>query len=104
MKTVLVACLLAIAASIGTGRISFAQNFGAPTEATSCAAAIGGNVTASSVSVICGIPPDVLDALVRARTQTLEELASARKDTIALLRQNLDLNQRQIRAALDIAA
>jgi tetratricopeptide (TPR) repeat protein len=44
----------------------------------------------------------VLDALVRARTQTLEQLASAHSDTIALLKQNLDLNQRQIRAALDI--
>jgi hypothetical protein len=37
-----------------------------------------------------------------ARTQTLEELAGAHRDTIALLKRNLDLNQRQIHAALNI--
>ena len=102
IKIVPVACLLAITASIGTGRISFAQNFGTRTEATSCAAAIGGNVTFSTVSVVCGIAPEVLDALVRSRTQPFEELATALKDGNALLKEKLDLTQRQMSAALDI--
>jgi tetratricopeptide (TPR) repeat protein len=102
IKAVSVACLLALATSIGMGGISFAQIIGTRNEATSCASAIGGNVSASTVSVVCGIPPEVLDALVKSRTQTLEELASSHKETIALLKQNLDLNQRQIRAAPDI--
>ena len=72
---------LAIAASIGTGQISFAQNLGPRTEATSCAAAIGGNVTFSTISLACGIPPEVLDTLLKSRTQDLDGLASAHKDT-----------------------
>src|SRR5262245_32723223 len=55
--------------------ISYAQVFGSRVEATSCAAAIGGNVTASNLSVVCGIP-EVLDALVKSRTVALEEARS----------------------------
>ena len=72
---------LAIAASIGTGQISFAQNLGPRTEATSCAAAVGGNVTFGTISLACGIPPEVLDALLKSRTQDLDGLGSAHKDT-----------------------
>ena len=72
---------LAIAASIGTGQISFAQNLGPRTEPTSCAAAIGGKATFSTISLACGIPPEVLDALLKSRTQDLDGLASAHKDT-----------------------
>src|SRR6516162_11241652 len=72
---------LAIAASIGTRQISFAQNLGPRTEPTSCAAAIGGNATFSAMSLACGIPPEVLDALREGRTQDLDGLASAHKDT-----------------------
>jgi hypothetical protein len=39
--------------------------------------------------------PAVLDALVTSRTQTLEDLASAHHETIDLLKEKLDLNQRQ---------
>jgi hypothetical protein len=102
IKAVPYACILGIAASIGMGKISFAQSSGGRTEATSCAAAIGGSVSASAISIICGVPPEVLDSLVKSRTQSLEELANALKDANALLKQNLDLNQRQMRAALDI--
>jgi carbohydrate-binding DOMON domain-containing protein len=63
-------------------------------EATSCASAVGGNITASNVSVVCGIPPEVLDVLVKSRTVALEELVSAHRETIALLKGNLDLNER----------
>jgi tetratricopeptide (TPR) repeat protein len=102
IRTVGSACLLAVAAFIGMEGNSFGQGLGSRTEATSCAAAIGGNVTSSSISVVCGVPPEVLDALVKSRTQTLEELSSSQKDTITLLKQNLDLNQQQIKTALGI--
>jgi len=81
--------------------ISYGQVFGTRVEATSCASAIGGNVTASNVAVVCGIAPEVLDALVKSRTVVLEELVSAHRETISLLKGSLDLNERQIRAALD---
>ena len=80
IKVVSVA-FLAIAASIGTGRILFAQNLGPRTEATSCAAAIGGKATFSTISLACGIPPEMLDTLLKSRTQDLDGLASAHKDT-----------------------
>jgi hypothetical protein len=90
-------------APLWAASISDAQLLGNRTEATSCAAAIGGNVTDSKFSVVCGIPPEVLDQLVRSRTQLLEDFINANKDTISLLKQNLDLNERQIRGALDAA-
>jgi tetratricopeptide (TPR) repeat protein len=96
---------LAFVAAVGIclawSSISYAQVFGTRVEATSCASAIGGNVTASNVSVVCGIPPEVLDAVVKSRTLLLEELVSSHRETISLLKGNLDLNERQIRAALD---
>src|SRR6516162_3953120 len=72
---------LAIAASIGTGQVSFAQNLGPRTEPTSCAAAIGSKATFSTISLACAIPPEVLDALLKSRTQDLDGLASAHRDT-----------------------
>src|SRR5262245_36359447 len=81
---------------------SYGQVFGTRIEATSCASAVGGNITASNVSVVCGIPPDVLDALVKSRTVVLEELVTAHRETISLLKGNLDLNERQIRTALTV--
>jgi hypothetical protein len=69
------AFFMTILVPVGVTSVSYAQILGNRTEATSCAAAISGNVTTrSAVSVICGIPPEVLDALVKSRTQTLEEL------------------------------
>src|SRR5882757_2600901 len=94
--------ILVIASVAASCHLSRAQFIGSRTEATSCASAIGGNVNASQITVVCGIPQDVLDTLLRSRTQTLEELVGAHRDTIALLRQNLDLNERQVRAALNI--
>jgi tetratricopeptide (TPR) repeat protein len=103
MNRGLIAFLPAILALIGPASISDAQLLGNRTEATSCASAIGGNVTDSKISVVCGIPAEVLDQLVRSRTEPLEELVGAHRQTIALLKQNLDLNERQIRSALNAA-
>jgi hypothetical protein len=71
---------LLIIASGGAAGICFAQRI----EATSCTAAIGGNATTNTVSVICGISPGALDALVKARTPPLEELGSSLGESIAL--------------------
>jgi tetratricopeptide (TPR) repeat protein len=62
--------------------------------------AIGGSVT--NATIIAGIPQDKVDDLIRERTRPFEELTSAQRETINLLRQTLDLNQRQIYAALEI--
>jgi tetratricopeptide (TPR) repeat protein len=60
------------------------------------AVAIGGNVISSQISI--GIPPEQLAALVRLTT----DLSESQKRQIATLEDQLDLNRRQIRAALKI--
>jgi hypothetical protein len=68
--------------------------------ADSGAIAIGGNVTGSTV--IIGIPQEKVDNLVRDAKRPLEELTSQQRENIALLKDKLDLNERQVRAALGI--
>jgi len=58
--------------------------------------AIGGSVSGSTINI--GIPPEQLAALVRQAT----DLSDTQKKVIAKLEDELDLNQRQIRAALGI--
>jgi hypothetical protein len=58
--------------------------------------AIGGSVTGSTINI--GIPPEQLAALVRQAA----DLSKTQKKVIAKLEDELDLNQRQIRAALGI--
>jgi hypothetical protein len=60
------------------------------------AVAIGGSVSSSTINI--GIPPEQLAALVRQAT----DLSDAQKKLIANLEGQLDLNQRQIYAALEI--
>src|SRR5262245_15703268 len=62
--------------------------------------AIGGNVTGSTV--IIGIPQEKVDELVRDAKRPLEELTSQQRENIVLLKEKLDLNERQVRAALGI--
>jgi tetratricopeptide (TPR) repeat protein len=62
--------------------------------------AIGGSVTGSTV--IIGIPQEKVDELVRDAKRPLEELTTQQKENIALLKEKLDLNERQVRAALGI--
>ena len=62
--------------------------------------AIGGSVTDSEI--IIGIPESRVDELVRERTKPLEALTASQKETIDLLKQNLELTQGQVRAALEI--
>src|SRR6476620_5027709 len=58
--------------------------------------AIGGSVTGSTINI--GVPPEQLAALVRQAA----DLSETQKKVIAKLEDELDLNQRQIRAALGI--
>jgi tetratricopeptide (TPR) repeat protein len=58
--------------------------------------AIGGSVTGSTINI--GVPPEQLAALVQQAT----DLSETQKKVIAKLEGELDLNQRQIRAALGI--
>jgi tetratricopeptide (TPR) repeat protein len=58
--------------------------------------AIGGSVTGSTINI--GVPPEQLAALVRQAA----DLSETQKKVIGKLEDELDLNQRQIRAALGI--
>src|SRR5260221_14608748 len=62
--------------------------------------AIGGSVTGSTV-IIC-IPQEKVDELVRDAKRSLEELTVQQRENIALLKEKLDLNLGQVRAALGI--
>jgi hypothetical protein len=62
--------------------------------------AIGGSVTSSTV--IIGIPQEKVDELVRDAKRPLEELTTQQRENIALLKEKLDLNVNQVRAALGI--
>jgi tetratricopeptide (TPR) repeat protein len=64
-----------------------------PVQADEGSVAIGGNVSGSTITI--GIPPEQLEALIRDRTNLLEKYSAS-------LTRELDLNQRQVRAALDI--
>src|SRR5215831_12104490 len=62
--------------------------------------AIGGSVTGSTV--IIGISQEKVDELVRDAKRPLEELTAQQRENIALLKEKLDLNERQVRASLGI--
>src|SRR6476619_6382390 len=94
---------------VGSATDAYAFN---DTEAKNCAIVIAGSVDAGHVSNVCGVPPEVLAAIVeefkQARkayqdtNQTLQELADERKRTVEGVRQTLDLTNGQIRAAFEI--
>src|SRR5499427_1220545 len=62
--------------------------------------AIGRDVIQSTV--VIGIPQEKVDELVRDAKRPLEELTTQQRENIALLKEKLDLNERQVRAALSI--
>jgi hypothetical protein len=61
---------------------------------------IVGPVTGSTI--ITGVPLEKVDELVRDAKRPLEELTAQQRENIALLKEKLDLNERQVRAALRI--
>jgi tetratricopeptide (TPR) repeat protein len=72
----------------------------AQVKADSGSIAIGGSVTSSTV--IIGIPQEKVDELVRDAKRPLEELTTQQRENIVLLKEKLDLNVSQVRAALGI--
>src|SRR5262249_19002301 len=62
--------------------------------------AIGGSVSSSTINI--GLPQERVDELVRDARRSLEELTTQQRENIALLKEKLDLNERQVRAALGI--
>ena len=69
-----------------------------PVNAEEGSVAIGGNVSNSTI----GVPYEKLEEAVRSRTKDLEDLSASEKETVALLKEKLDLNQRQVTSALEI--
>jgi tetratricopeptide (TPR) repeat protein len=69
-----------------------------PVHAEEGSVAIGGNVSNSTI----GVPYEKLEEAVRSRTKDLKDLSDAEKETNALLKEKLDLNQRQVKSALEI--
>ena len=69
-----------------------------PVHAEQGSVAIGGNVSNSTI----GVPYEKLEEAVRSRTKDLEDLSELEKETNALLKEKLDLNQRQVKSALEI--
>jgi hypothetical protein len=67
------------------------------TQADCGSVAVGGAAVGRTVritNVVCWIPPEQLEALIRDKTRDQGRI-------IWLLEEKLDLNQRQVRAALD---
>ena len=62
--------------------------------------AIGGSVTSSTINI--GIAQEKVDELVREAKRPLEELTIQQRENISLLKEKLDLNERQVRASLAI--
>jgi tetratricopeptide (TPR) repeat protein len=62
--------------------------------------AIGRDVIQSTV--VIGISQEKVDELVRDAKRPLEELTTQQRDNIVLLKEKLDLNERQVRASLAI--
>src|SRR5437899_8166383 len=62
--------------------------------------AIGHDLIQSTV--VIGIAQEKVDELVRDAKRPLEELTTQQRENIALLKEKLDLNERQVRAALGI--
>ena len=60
--------------------------------------AIGGSVTGSTINI--GLSQEKVDALVRDAKRPLEELTAQQRENITLLKEKLDLNERQVRCAL----
>ena len=79
---------------------SVAQAEQGSVKAESSGIAVGGNVSGSILTI--GIPSEQLEHLVATRTKELTERSEEQKKLIDRLEKDLDLNERQISAALEI--
>src|SRR4051794_4404262 len=72
-----------------------------PVQAQDSSVAIGGPAIGNTINIE-GVPYAKLEEAVRNATRPLEQLSSSQQEVILLLQEKLDLNQRQVRTALDI--
>ena len=75
-------------------------------DADRCSVAAGGDLTDNDIKVVCGIAPELFRQLVNQyddATANLKERTEEQKELLALLRDRLKLNERQIAAALEAA-
>jgi hypothetical protein len=91
---------LSFVAALGIGFFASVTAAYAQVRADTGSIAIGGSVTGSTV--IIGIPQEKVDELVRDAKRPLEELTTQQRENIVLLKEKLDLNVSQARAALGI--
>src|SRR4051812_10268691 len=89
------ACFLILACLFWQERPAHAQ------QAQGGSVAIGGPAIGNTIKIE-GVPYAKLEDAVRDATRPLEQLSSSQQQVILLLQEKLDLNQRQVRAALDI--
>jgi hypothetical protein len=83
LRAIVAAGLLALGATC-LGRPALAQLLGGRIEAQGCAAAVGGDVAGgSTVSVVCGMPPEQVQAMVAVFTQQLGAAGAARAEAEA---------------------
>jgi len=87
---------LSFVAALAIGFFASITTAHAQVRADTGSIAIGGSVTGSTINI--GIPPEQLTALVRQAA----DLSETQKKVIAKLEGELDINQRQIRAALSV--
>jgi hypothetical protein len=88
-----------------------AQIFGKRTEATNCATAIAGSADRATIQNICGIPPEVFEAItnefrkaqqdLRDVNQVLRDFNETQKARIDELKKALELGDGQFRAAFE---
>src|SRR3954447_13071356 len=91
-------CLIVLAV-FWAGPVAYAQQ--RPVQAQDGSVAIGGPAIGNTITIE-GVPYAKLEEAVRNATRPLEQLSSSQQQVILLLQEKLDLNQRQVRAALDI--
>src|SRR4051794_38413181 len=72
-----------------------------PVQAQDGSVAIGGPAIGNTINIE-GVPYAKLEEAVRNATRPLEQLSSSQQQVILLLQEKLDLDQRQVQAALDI--
>src|SRR3954447_3581396 len=96
-------CLTTAIALLWGGPVAHAQE--RSTQAECGSVGIGGAAVGNTVritNVVCGIPPEQLEGLIREKTLDLQDLSATQRQMISNLQKELDLNQRQVRAVFDI--
>jgi tetratricopeptide (TPR) repeat protein len=79
-----------------------AQLFGSSIQAQGCAFAAGGNVSESTIRIVCGIPPDEFAAIIAAAADPLRKLNQEQQVKVDELTRQLGVNEEQLRTFFTI--